>query len=114
MRSSCNSAVAWSAPDIALHKYLNLLQRLQITRVEVSARHVTRNVRADGSFYIYGVQNFVYLAPTHNERTDQLTELAYLQGNSRFVGADGSFDVRLPRHHFLWPSFLPSLWLNGG
>ncbi len=69
--------------------------------VDFSFRHSTRRARYDVSVYYYNIKDFVFLAPVDEDGDgeidfeDGLPVAEFLQGDSRFVGADlsGSFDL---------------------
>lgn len=71
--------------------------------LEFSLRNLTERVHTEANFFVYDFSNFVYLAPTGEER-DGLPVANYMQGNSRFWGFDGRFDVETA----------PNLWLKLG
>ncbi|MBA3600101.1 MAG: TonB-dependent receptor [Acidobacteria bacterium] len=75
------------------------LERERSNGIELSLRQNLRRVRINGSFFYYGISNFVYLAPQDEDGDgnidveDNLPVAAYLQNDSRFVGADVTVDV---------------------
>jgi iron complex outermembrane recepter protein len=72
--------------------------------VEVSMRHANNRVRAEANYFYYHIKDFVFLAPT-GEEEDGLPVGEYLQGTTRYTGAEARFDVGL--HRYFW--FLSSL-----
>jgi iron complex outermembrane receptor protein len=70
------------------------LKRERSNGIELSLRQNLRRLRVNGSFFYYNINNFVYLAPQDTdgdgsiEVEDNLPVGAYLQDDSRFVGAD--------------------------
>ncbi len=75
------------------------LERERSNGIELSLRQNLRRVRVNGSFFYYRIDNFVYLAPQDADADgsidveDNLPVAAYLQNNSRFIGADVTVDV---------------------
>jgi iron complex outermembrane receptor protein len=75
------------------------LKRERSNGIELSLRQNLRRVRINGSFFYYGIKDFVYLAPQDEDGDgsidveDNLPVAAYLQDDSRFVGADVTVDV---------------------
>jgi iron complex outermembrane recepter protein len=72
--------------------------------IDLSLRHHTDRVRIEGSVYYYNIRNFVF--PAFTGQTDVESNLPivdYTQGNSRYVGTEGSVEARV----------LPTLWLDG-
>ncbi len=67
---------------------------------DVSLRHQSKRVRAEVNFFYYGLKNFVFLAPTGNLE-DGLIEAAYLQADSRYVGAEAGLEVGLREDFFV-------------
>lgn len=80
------------------------LERERSNGIELSLRQNLRRVRINGSFFYYGIKNFVYLAPQDADGDgnidveDNLPIGAYLQDDSRFVGADVSVDVDINKY----------------
>jgi iron complex outermembrane receptor protein len=68
--------------------------------VDLSLRHESGRVRAEFNYFLYAMQDFIFLAPTGNIE-DGLIEAEYLQGKARYRGGEAAFDVALH----------PSLWL---
>ncbi|HXG83165.1 MAG TPA: TonB-dependent receptor [Pyrinomonadaceae bacterium] len=75
------------------------LERERSNGIELSLRQNLRRIRVNGSFFYYGINNFVYLAPQDEDGggnidvEDGLPVSAYLQDEARFVGADVTVDV---------------------
>jgi iron complex outermembrane recepter protein len=63
-------------------------------------RHSSGRLRAEGNFFYYHIDNFVYLAPT-GDIDDGLPVANYAQGNSKFIGAEARMDVGLTRNIWL-------------
>jgi iron complex outermembrane receptor protein len=68
--------------------------------VDASLRHESGRVRADFSFFLYGIDDFVFLSPTGNV-VDGLIEAEYLQGNARYLGAEAGLEVGLHQNFWL-------------
>jgi iron complex outermembrane receptor protein len=67
--------------------------------IDVSLRHQTEKLKAELNFYYYHFNNFVFLAPTDEIDKDSGFPFAfYLQGDSRFVGTELSFDVAVHKY----------------
>lgn len=79
------------------------LSRERSNGMDFSLRHSSNRLRGEVNFYYYAIRDFVFLAPT-GQIEDGLVEADYLQGNSRFTGAE--FELDLSLH--------PNLWLNLG
>jgi iron complex outermembrane receptor protein len=60
--------------------------------LDLSLRHSSGRIRAEANFFVYGIRDFVFLAPTGNI-TAGLIEAEYLQSNSRFLGGEVKLDV---------------------
>ena len=66
---------------------------------EVSFRQNSERVRLNGSFYYNDIDNFIYLSPLDADGNglidaeDGLPVGVYVQGDSRFLGADASLEV---------------------
>jgi len=81
------------------------LTRERSDGLDFSYRHLTRRVRVEASVFRYRIKDFVFLAPVDDDADgrvdieDGLPVARYLQGDSRFVGADvtANFD---PSEHF--------------
>ncbi|MGH9944446.1 MAG: TonB-dependent receptor, partial [Pyrinomonadaceae bacterium] len=77
------------------------LRRERSDGLDFSFRHSTRRVRVDASVYHYDIKNFVFLAPVDEDGDgrvdieDNLPVARYLQGDSRFLGADVGVDFDL-------------------
>jgi iron complex outermembrane receptor protein len=84
------------------------LKRERSRGIEFSLRQNLRRIRLNGSFFYYRINDFVYLAPQDADGDgnidieDNLPVAAYLQDDSRFVGADISVDVDLNNY---WGAF---------
>ncbi|MDX2152474.1 MAG: TonB-dependent receptor [Bryobacteraceae bacterium] len=79
------------------------LVRERSNGLDVSVRHAGSRVRAEASYFYYRLNDFVFLAPT-GEFDEGLPIADYLQGNTRYTGAEARLDLGLTR----------SLWLNLG
>ncbi len=77
------------------------LTRERSNGIELSLRQRLNRVRLNGSFFYYGINNFVFLAPEDNngdgsvDVEDGLPIGLYRQARARFVGADVSLDADL-------------------
>lgn len=71
--------------------------------IEFSFRQHQERIHANASFFYYHINNFIFLQHT-GAIEDGLLEGEYLQGDSRFVGAEFRVD----------PQLLDTLWLNLG
>lgn len=71
--------------------------------IDFSLRHNSSRLRAEANFFYYKINDFVYLAPTGNIE-DGLIEADYSQGNSRFTGVEGRFDVGVTKNIWLLSS----------
>ncbi|MFN0110275.1 MAG: TonB-dependent receptor [Blastocatellia bacterium] len=71
--------------------------------IDFSLRHNSSRLRAEANFFYYKIQDFVFLAPTGNIE-DGLIEANYSQGDSRFTGVEGRFDVGLTKNVWLLSS----------
>ncbi|HVF27309.1 MAG TPA: TonB-dependent receptor, partial [Pyrinomonadaceae bacterium] len=77
------------------------LRRERSDGLDFSFRHLTRRVRVEANVFNYQIKDFVFLAPVDEDDDgavdveDGLPVAEYLQGNSRFIGADVTvnFDV---------------------
>ena len=67
---------------------------------DLSLRHQSKRVRAEANFFYYGLKDFVFLAPT-GELREGLIEAAYLQGDTRYVGAEAGLEVGLREDFFV-------------
>lgn len=78
------------------------LTRERSTGIEFSLRQQLKRVRLNGSFFMYNIDNFVFLSPQDTDGDgnidveDNLPIGAYSQSDARFMGADISadFDVK--------------------
>jgi iron complex outermembrane receptor protein len=70
--------------------------------VDFSLRHQSGRARADFNFFLYHINDFIFLAPTGNIE-DGLIEAENLQGDARYLGAEANFDVGV--HPNLWLLF---------
>ncbi|MEP6569299.1 MAG: TonB-dependent receptor [Acidobacteriota bacterium] len=74
--------------------------------IDLSLRHQDGRTRAEVNFFYYDIKNFVFLEPT--EVIDVDTDLPisfYVQGNSRFFGAEASLDVKANKYVDLFANF---------
>ncbi len=71
--------------------------------MDISLRHSSRSVRAQGNFFYYRLRNFVYMALT-GETLHGLRVVNFDQADSRFRGVETSLDVALH----------PNFWINAG
>jgi len=69
---------------------------------DFALRHQSGRFRADASFFLYHINDFIFLAPTGNIE-DGLIEAENLQGRARYRGAEVGFDVSL--HPNFWLLF---------
>jgi iron complex outermembrane recepter protein len=82
----------------------NNLRRERSNGIELSFRQKINRVRIDGSFFHYNINDFVFLAPQDEDGDgridveDNLPVAAYLQGDSRYTGADVTVDVDINRY----------------
>ena len=79
------------------------LQRETTLGLDLSVRHQSTRLRGDFNFYAYDIDNFVFAAVT-DEVIDGLSVAETLQGDSRFIGFDAKWSVRLGEQ----------VWLNLG
>lgn len=79
------------------------LKRESSDGLDVSLRHAAARARVEFHYFYYRLHDFVFLAPTGDE-DDGLPVAEYLQGDSRFQGAE--LDLGINLH--------PTLWLNAG
>jgi iron complex outermembrane recepter protein len=77
------------------------LNRESSDGIDLSLRHSSGRLRAEGNFFYYHLNDFIFLAPT-GEVEDALPVALYAQGNSRFIGAEARLDVGLT----------PNIWLR--
>jgi iron complex outermembrane recepter protein len=71
------------------------LEREASLGLDVSLRRRAGRVRGEVNGFVYAIDNFVYLSFT-GEEADGLREAEYDQGDSRFMGMDGSATLELP------------------
>jgi iron complex outermembrane receptor protein len=72
--------------------------------IDFTLRHNTNRVRMETSVYYYNIRNFVFTAFTgQTDRGSNLPIIRYEQGTSRFLGTEGSLELRM----------LGSLWFEG-
>jgi len=79
------------------------LQRERSHGFDFSLRQFGSGARGELNFFVYNIDDFVFLAPTGGA-VDGLIEAEFDQADSRYVGAEAGLDLRL----------IPSLWLNLG
>jgi iron complex outermembrane recepter protein len=89
-----NLAFEIGNPDLDLERTVGL---------DLSLRGRTEGASGELNFFTYGIRNFVFFDFT-GEEIEGLREANYLQGDSRFVGAEAKGDVKLAR----------GIRLNGG
>ncbi|MDQ4123143.1 MAG: TonB-dependent receptor [Acidobacteriota bacterium] len=81
-----------------------LLKRERSNGIELSFRQKLNRFRFNGSFFYYRINDFVFLAPQDEDDDgeidleDGLPVAAYLQDDSRFVGADVSLDFDINKY----------------
>jgi iron complex outermembrane receptor protein len=68
------------------------LRRERGDGLDFSVRHLSSRFRAEANFFYYDLKDFVFLSPT-GEIADGLPVAEYLQGNSRYKGAEINFDA---------------------
>ena len=67
--------------------------------IDLSLRHQSKRFRADVNFFHYNIKNFVFLQPTGEFDKDTELEIAeYVQGDSRFTGAEANLDLDVFRY----------------
>ena len=71
--------------------------------LDLSLRHQSERMRGDFNFYVYDIDNFVFL-DIQDESIDRLRVAGFLQGDGRFAGFDARGSVRLG----------PQVWANLG
>lgn len=76
-----------------------LLTRERNDGLDVSLRHASPRLHAEGNVYYYNIKDFVFLAPTGAIR-EGLIEARYDQADSRFIGAEFSLDAGLTKELF--------------
>ena len=79
------------------------LQRERTNGLDNSLRHQGQRFRGEANYFLYGMRNFIYGAPT-GEVKDGLRVLAYDQANARFTGTELKAGAKLNE----------KLWLNLG
>jgi iron complex outermembrane receptor protein len=79
------------------------LERESSDGIDLSLRHSSGRVRAEGNFFYYHINNFIFLSPTGGVE-DGLPVANYAQGDSRFVGTEARMDVGLTRNIWLLSS----------
>jgi iron complex outermembrane receptor protein len=78
------------------------LERERSNGLDVSLRHQAGRVHGEFNFFYYGIQGFVYLAPTGNVQ-DDLNEFTFAQAKARFVGTEAALAFGL--HDSVWLNF---------
>lgn len=63
--------------------------------LDLSLRHRSNRVRGDFNFYVYDIDNFVFLDIEADEIVDGLGVGEFLQGDGRFTGFDAKGSVRM-------------------
>ncbi len=76
------------------------LGRERSSGIDLSLRHSSGRLRAEGNFFYYHIDNFIFLAPT-GDVDDSLPVANYAQGDARYVGAEARLDVGLTRNIWL-------------
>jgi iron complex outermembrane receptor protein len=82
----------------------NALQRERSNGVEFSFKQNVKRLRVDSSFFYYNISDFVFLAPVDEDnngiidREDGFPVQRYLQGNSRYIGADLRADYDINKY----------------
>jgi iron complex outermembrane recepter protein len=79
------------------------LERERSDGIDLSLRHSSGRLRAEGNFFYYRIDNFVYLAPT-GDIDDGLPVANYTQGDSSFIGAEAKLEVGMTRNIWLLSS----------
>ena len=80
-----------------------LLESERSNGFDFSLRHQGSRVRAQANFFYYGIDNFVFAAPT-GEIEDGLFEAEFRQGDSRFTGTELTLNLGIRE----------SVWINFG
>ena len=75
------------------------LQQERSNGVDFSLRQSSSHLRAEANFFYYGIDSFVFLAPT-GEIVEGLFEADFSQGDSRFMGTELNLDVSV--HDGVW------------
>ena len=70
---------------------------------DFGVRHSSKRARFEANGFYYHIKDFIFLAPT-GEVEDGLTVAQYVQGTTRYAGAEARFDAALH----------PAVWLNLG
>jgi iron complex outermembrane receptor protein len=70
------------------------LERERTVGLDLSLRGRTTHASGELNFFTYGIGNFVFLDFT-GEEVDGLREASFLQGDSRFIGAEAKGDITL-------------------
>ncbi len=79
------------------------LKREQGDGIDLSLRHSSERLRAEGHLFRYKFSDFVFLAPT-GVRQDNLPVAIYSQADSRYQGVEADLSIALTK----------ALWLNSG
>lgn len=79
------------------------LKRERGDGIDLSLRHSSERVRAEGHYFNYKFNDFVFLAPT-GDREDNLPVARYSQADSRYQGVEADVSVGLKKN----------IWLNSG
>jgi iron complex outermembrane recepter protein len=66
---------------------------------DFGVRHSSKRVKFEANGFYYHIKDFIFLAPTGNI-VDDLTEAEYVQGTTRYTGAEARFDAAL--HSAVW------------
>lgn len=75
------------------------LKRERSNGIELSLRQRLKQVRLNGSFFYYNIDNFIFISPQDTDGDglvdveDNLPIGAFTQGRARFIGADLSMDA---------------------
>jgi len=70
--------------------------------VDLSLRHQTSRIRAEGNLFYYRLSNYVFLTPT-GKFEDDFPVAEYRQGAGRYRGVEGRLSAGL--HRYLWMHF---------
>lgn len=79
------------------------LKRERGDGIDLSLRHSSERVRAEGHYFNYKFGDFVFLAPT-GVRQDNLPVAKYSQADSRYKGVEADVSIGLKKN----------IWLNSG
>ena len=71
--------------------------------LDFGIRHSSKRARFEANGFFYHIRDFIFLAPT-GDIEDGLTVAEYVQGTTRYAGAEARFDAALHR----------AIWLNLG